>query len=97
MTGCAPTTGAGRTSSRNHEFFSQDFNFSEDLRAIGVKLWLEPNITIGHFGLVEHVGNVHLHLLAEHQKQKDAAAKQKEQSEAMANIEAFAKSVKEHA
>lgn len=46
------------TSLRDHEMFSQDFGFSEDLKAIGVKLWVEPNITIGHFGLTEHVGNL---------------------------------------
>ena len=76
---------------RNHQFFSQDFNFSEDLKAIGVKLWLEPNITIGHFGLDEHIGNVDKHLREIHAKQQAETARQKQQSEAMANIEAFAK------
>jgi hypothetical protein len=50
------------TSLRDHEMFSQDFTFSEDMKAIGVPLWIEPNVTIGHFGLVEHVGNLDRHL-----------------------------------
>jgi len=42
---------------RDHQLFSQDFNFCEDLKALGFRLWMEPDVTIGHFGLVEHIGN----------------------------------------
>ena len=79
---------------RDHEFFSQDFNFSEDLKAIGVKLWLEPNITIGHFGLTEYIGNVDQHLRGLHAQQQAEKAKQGNLATAMANIEAFAKAQK---
>lgn len=50
------------TALRDHEFFSQDFNFSEDMKALGFELWLEPNITIGHFGLTEYIGNLDQYL-----------------------------------
>lgn len=52
-------------------FFSQDYTFSERIRAAGVKLWIDPNITIGHFGPIEHVGNLDKHL-REGQKTKQA-------------------------
>lgn len=72
------------TSLRDHEMFSQDYNFSEDLKSLGVRLWLEPNITIGHFGIVEHVGNVDKSL------RENKASRERTPME---NIEAFAKQV----
>lgn len=39
-------------------FFSQDFLFSERLKKIGIQLWCDPNITIGHFGNTEYSGNL---------------------------------------
>lgn len=79
------------TSLRDHEFFSQDFNFCERIKAAGVELWLEPNITIGHHGLTEYIGNLDQELRGEHAKQQAHA---QEQAAAMANIEAFAKKAK---
>ena len=46
----------------NNELFSQDFAFSERLKNIGVKLWIDPNITIGHWGNTEYLGNLDTHL-----------------------------------
>jgi hypothetical protein len=46
----------------NKTFFSQDFVFSERLKTAGVKLWIDPNITIGHWGNTEHSGNLDTHL-----------------------------------
>lgn len=69
------------TALRDHEFFSQDFNFSEEMKALGFELWLEPNITIGHFGLTEYIGNLDQYL-------RDLKAEQSRTP--MENIEAFA-------
>lgn len=73
------------TSLRDHEMFSQDFSFSEDMKAIGVPLWIEPNVTIGHFGLTEYVGNLDSRLrdLKREQSMTDAQV-----------IEEFARQVK---
>lgn len=76
------------TALRDHQFFSQDINFCRDLESIGVKLWIEPNVTIGHFGLTEYLGNLDKYL-------KDLHAEQSRTP--MENIEAFAKTVKETA
>ncbi len=69
------------TSLRDHQFFSQDFNFSEDLKAMGYELWLEPNINIGHFGLTEYIGNLDKYL-------RDL--KEEQSKTPMERIEAFA-------
>jgi hypothetical protein len=70
------------TQLRDHQFFSQDFAFSEDMKSLGYQLWLEPNITIGHFGLVEHIGNLDKYL-------RDLKAEQSRTP--MENIQAFVK------
>ncbi len=74
------------TAIRDHEFFSQDINFCLDMKELGFPLWIEPNVTIGHCGLVEHIGNLHASLCQQHAER---------QRTPMENIEAFAKSVKE--
>ena len=48
----------------NGEFFSQDCVFSERLKQCGCDLWIDPNITIGHWGLTNHEGNLHEYLVA---------------------------------
>lgn len=40
------------------QFFSQDYVFSERLKKIGLQLWCDPNVTIGHFGTTEYSGNL---------------------------------------
>lgn len=40
------------------QFFSQDFVFSERLKKLGIPLWCDPNVTIGHFGNTEYSGNL---------------------------------------
>lgn len=76
------------TAIRDHEFFSQDVNFCLDLKTLGFQLWIEPNVTIGHFGLVEHIGNLDKEL---------QELKAQQSRTPMENIEAFAKKVKETA
>lgn len=48
----------------NDEFFSQDYVFSERLKELGYELWIDPDITVGHWGLTNHEGNLHEHLIA---------------------------------
>lgn len=67
---------------RDNTFFSQDINFSLDMKELGFPLWIEPNVTIGHFGLVEHIGNLDRELRDLHADQKRTP---------MERIEAFAK------
>ena len=58
-----------------HEFqrYGEDAHFCRKLREAGVKLWIDPNITIIHYGVQGYPGNYHEHLIAEKTKQ-DAAA-----------------------
>ena len=58
---------------RDNQFFSQDYVFSERLKAAGCKLWIDPNITIGHWGNIEHSGNLDQHLRALKNNQDEAA------------------------
>lgn len=57
---------------REREYFSQDFAMSERMKEAGVKLWLEPNVTIGHWGNREYIGNLHEHLLGQAKTQIEA-------------------------
>jgi hypothetical protein len=56
----------------DHHLFSQDYRFSERLKEAGCKLWLDPNVTIGHWGRIEHKGNLHEHLVALKANQDEA-------------------------
>lgn len=38
-------------------FTSCDYIFSDYCKQAGVRLWVDPNITIGHFGVTEYEGN----------------------------------------
>lgn len=48
-----------------HEFFryGEDSNFSRKMRDAGIKIWIDPNITIRHHGMHSWEGNLHQHLL----------------------------------
>ena len=48
-----------------HEYFryGEDSNFSRKMRAAGIKIWIDPNITIRHHGMHSWEGNLHEHLL----------------------------------
>lgn len=48
---------------QNNEFFSHDYLLSEKWKAIGVNLWLDPNITLTHYGTVGYEGNLQKHLV----------------------------------
>src|SRR5882672_8315762 len=48
-----------------HNYFrlGEDSEFSRKMRAAGIKLWIDPNITIRHHGMHSWEGNLHEHLL----------------------------------
>jgi glycosyltransferase involved in cell wall biosynthesis len=58
-----------------HEYqrYGEDAYFCRKLREAGIKLWIDPNITIVHYGVQGYPGNYHEHLVSEKAKQ-DAAA-----------------------
>src|SRR6267154_2841251 len=47
----------------NHQRYGEDANFSRRMRDIGTKLWIDPNITITHYGVKGWEGNLHQHIL----------------------------------
>jgi glycosyltransferase involved in cell wall biosynthesis len=59
-----------------HEYqrYGEDAYFCRKLREAGVKLWIDPNITIIHYGIQGYPGNYHEHLMGEKAKQDAAAA-----------------------
>lgn len=67
---------------RNREFFSQDYLFSERLKEIGYELWLDPNLTIGHWGLTNHEGNLHQHLISLNAEQEHKQELEKDPNKA---------------
>ena len=56
----------------NYERYGEDAYFCRKMREIGIKLWIDPNITIIHYGVQGYPGNYHEHLLGEKAK-ADAA------------------------
>jgi len=48
-----------------HEYFryGEDSNFSRKMRAAGIRIWIDPNITIRHHGMHSWEGNLHEQLL----------------------------------
>ena len=59
-----------------HEYqrYGEDAYFCRKLREAGIKLWIDPNITIVHYGVQGYPGNYHEHLSAEKAKQDAANA-----------------------
>jgi hypothetical protein len=44
--------------------YCQDMAFSKRWRDIGGELWIDPNVSITHWGMVPHEGNLDAHLRA---------------------------------
>lgn len=57
----------------NYERYGEDAYFSRKMQEAGITLWIDPNISIIHYGVSGYEGNMHEHLLAE--KVKADAAK----------------------
>ncbi len=53
------------------QFFSQDYVFSERLKAMGYQLWCDPNMVITHFGTSWHHGNLDQFLRAAKDTQEE--------------------------
>ncbi len=47
----------------NHERYGEDANFSRKMATADIKLWIDPNITIVHYGIKGWEGNLHQHIL----------------------------------
>jgi len=58
----------------NYERYGEDAYFCRKLREAGIKLWIDPNITIIHYGVQGYPGNYHEHLMAEKAKQEATLA-----------------------
>lgn len=81
--------------------FTQDSVLSERMREAGVKLWCDPNITIGHWGNVEFRGNLREHLISLKQHQNETAALSKtlefnaDESKAFEEVRRMAREIEE--
>jgi glycosyltransferase involved in cell wall biosynthesis len=47
----------------NFDRYGEDSEFSRKMRNCGVRLWIDPNITIIHYGIKGWEGNLHQHIL----------------------------------
>jgi glycosyltransferase involved in cell wall biosynthesis len=47
----------------NHQRYGEDTNFCRRLREMGERIWIDPNITIMHYGIKGWEGNFHQHIL----------------------------------
>lgn len=47
----------------NHQRYGEDSYFCRRMKEIGIKLWIDPNITITHYGIKGWTGNFHEHIL----------------------------------
>lgn len=56
----------------NFERYGEDAYFSRKMQEAGIQLWIDPNISIIHYGVQGFPGNMHEHLVAEKVK-ADAA------------------------
>ena len=52
----------------NYERFGEDAYFSRKMQECGIKLWIDPNISIIHYGVQGYPGNMHEHLISEKAK-----------------------------
>lgn len=56
----------------NYERYGEDAYFSRKMQEAGIQLWIDPNISIIHYGVQGYQGNMHEHLVSEKVK-ADAA------------------------
>ena len=52
----------------NYERYGEDAYFSRKMQEAGIQLWIDPNISIIHYGVSGYEGNMHEHLMAEKAK-----------------------------
>jgi glycosyltransferase involved in cell wall biosynthesis len=58
----------------NYERYGEDAYFSRKMQEAGITLWIDPNISIIHYGVSGYEGNMHEHLMAEKIKRDAATA-----------------------
>lgn len=56
----------------NYERYGEDAYFSRKIQEAGIQLWIDPNISIIHYGVQGYPGNMHEYLISEKAK-SDAA------------------------
>lgn len=56
--------------------YGEDMYFSELCKEAGIELFIDPNITFGHFGINRWEGNYHEHLMRESKKNEALIAEQ---------------------
>jgi len=71
-----------------HDFtrYGEDAYFSRRMRDIGIKVWIDPNINITHFGVTGYPGNFHEQLQSLHQQQETNAANIQRLNEIASNV-----------
>ena len=50
---------------RDNIFVSMDYSFAERMRSVVGQLWIDPNVTLGHWGMSEYPLNLDKHLRAQ--------------------------------
>lgn len=66
----------------DYQRYGEDAYFSRRMREAGVKLWIDPNITITHYGTHGWTGNFHEHILKPPEEIAKIMAEMKEQEAA---------------
>jgi glycosyltransferase involved in cell wall biosynthesis len=68
-----------------HHFqrYGEDAEFSRKVRDMGVKLWIDPAITIGHYGIKGWFGNLHEHILRPKEERDRLAAEAEQAAQAI--------------
>lgn len=78
---------------RDHVFHSMDHGFCIDMQAAGVECWIDPNISIDHYGLTKYEGNLDLYL----KRIATGTAQDASEKEAFAAIRVMALEVEQRA
>jgi glycosyltransferase involved in cell wall biosynthesis len=66
---------------KNHQRYGEDAYFSRRMREAGVRLWIDPNITITHYGIKGWEGNFHQHILKSPEEIAKIVEEQKQQED----------------
>src|ERR1700674_909851 len=61
---------------KDYQRYGEDAYFSRRMKDIGIKLWIDPNITITHYGVHGWTGNLHEHILKPVEELKKIAEEQ---------------------
>ena len=76
---------------KDYQRYGEDAYFSRRMRECGVKLWIDPNITIEHFGIKGWSGNLHEHILKPPEEIAKINAELKAAAEIRSNADAAQK------